>query len=76
MFRPGFELVSPCPFPVMIVITPRAPPYIYNIYIFNQSIGIMIRVFASNPGDRNSIPGRVIPVTKMVLDASLLNTSS
>ena len=23
--RPGFELVSPCPFPTMITITPRAP---------------------------------------------------
>ena len=28
--RPGFELVSPCPFPTTITITPRAPPiYIY-----------------------------------------------
>ena len=35
----------------------------------------MIRVFANGPGDRASIPGRVIPKTqKMVLDASLLNT--
>ena len=25
-FRPGFELVSPCPFPRMITITPLAPP--------------------------------------------------
>ena len=24
--RPGFELVSPCPFPTTITITPRAPP--------------------------------------------------
>ena len=24
--RPGFELVSPCPFPSTITITPRAPP--------------------------------------------------
>ena len=24
--RTGFELVSPCPFPTMITITPRAPP--------------------------------------------------
>ena len=23
---PGFELVSPCPFPTTIIITPRAPP--------------------------------------------------
>ena len=24
--RPGFELVSPCPFPTTITITPQAPP--------------------------------------------------
>ena len=36
---------------------------------------MMVRVFANGPGDRGSIPGRVIPNTKkMVLDASLLNT--
>ena len=35
----------------------------------------MSRVFASGPGDRGSIPGRVIPKTqKMVIDAALLNT--
>ena len=26
--RPGFELVSPCPFPTTITVTPRAPPHI------------------------------------------------
>ena len=32
-------------------------------------------MFATGPGDRGSIPGRVIPKTqKMVLDAALLNT--
>ena len=35
----------------------------------------MSRVFANGPGDRGSIPGRVIPKTqKMVFDAALLNT--
>ena len=35
----------------------------------------MSRVFANGPGDRGSIPGRVIPKTqKMVLVAILLNT--
>ena len=35
----------------------------------------MGRVLANGPGDRGSIPGRVIPKTlKMVLDTSLLNT--
>ena len=39
------------------------------------SIGLMSRVFANGPGDRSSIPGRVIPKTqKMVLDATLLDT--
>ena len=38
-------------------------------------IGLMSRVFTNDPGDRGSIPGRVIPKTqKMVLDAALLNT--
>ena len=33
------------------------------------------KVFANDPGDRSSIPGRVIPKTqKMVLDTYLLNT--
>ena len=35
----------------------------------------MSRVFANGPGDRGSIPGRVIPkIKKMVLDAALLST--
>ena len=35
---------------------------------------MMFRVFANGPGDRNLIPGRVIPKTqKMVLDACLLD---
>ena len=35
----------------------------------------MGRVFANGPGDRDSIPGQVIPKTqKMVLDAALLST--
>ena len=40
-----------------------------------RAIGLMTRAFAIGPGDRGSIPGRVIPKTqKMVLDADLLNT--
>ena len=35
----------------------------------------MVRVFASDPGDLGSIPGRVILKTQNIaLDASLLNT--
>ena len=45
------------------------------MYISNWAIGIMVRMFASGPGDRGSIPDWVIPKTqKMVLDAALLNT--
>ena len=37
-------------------------------------IGIMVRMFANDPGDLGSIPGRVKPKTqKLVLDASLIN---
>ena len=35
----------------------------------------MVRVFANGSGDRDLIPGRIIPKTqKMVLDTYLLNT--
>ena len=38
-------------------------------------IGIMVRVFANDPGDLGSIIGQVIPKTqKMVLNSTLLNT--
>ena len=38
------------------------------------SIGLVDRVFANDPRDCSSIPGRVIPKTlKMVLDIYLLN---
>ena len=43
--------------------------------MYPTTIGLMSRVFANGPGDRGSIPGRVMPKTqKMVLDAALLNT--
>ena len=39
-----------------------------------MDIDIMVRVFANEPGDLGSNPGRVISKTqKMVLDDSLLN---
>ena len=38
-------------------------------------IGLVGRVFANDPGDLGSIPGRVIAkALKMLLDTSLLNT--
>ena len=44
-------------------------------YIYNRLIGLEGKVFANDPGDPSSIPGRVIPKTlKVVLDTSLLNT--
>ena len=52
--------------------------YLYNKYvmqkIYVQFFGLMSRMFANGPGDRGSIPGRVIRKTpKMALDATLLN---
>ena len=45
------------------------------IIITNQTIGMMVRIFAKGPGNRGSIPGRIIVRTQnMVLDASLLST--
>ena len=51
-------------------------PYNYENYLYEiGSLAKWGRVFANGPGDRGSIPGRVIPKTlKMVLDTSLLNT--
>ena len=44
--------------------------------MISEHFGQMSRVFANGPGDRSSIPGRVILKTqKMVLDASLLKHS-
>ena len=49
-------------------------PYLLHS-VDDRAIGIMVRVFANGPGDRDLIPGQVIPKTqKMVLDATLLNT--
>ena len=43
--------------------------------IINRAICLMRRVFTNGPGDRGSIPVRVILKTqKMVHDATLLNT--
>ena len=40
-----------------------------------RPIGLLGKDFANSPGDRGSVPGRVVPKTKnMVLDISLLNT--
>ena len=55
------------------------PPLFYSVlfpsFFSILLIGLAVRVFAIGPGDRGSIPGRVIPKTqKRVLDASLLNT--
>ena len=47
----------------------------YLKHLCHQLIGLEGRVIANGPGDRGSIPGRVIPkALKMVLDTSLLNT--
>ena len=42
---------------------------------YNWLFNLIFRVFTIGPGDRDSIPGRVIPkIQKKVLDASLFNT--
>ena len=49
--------------------------HIYTYIYITWSFGLISRVFASGPGDRGSIPGRVIPKTqKVVLDKALLCT--
>ena len=37
-FSPGFELVSPCPIPATITITPRAPPYSASMVIAKNTL--------------------------------------
>ena len=42
---------------------------------FNGLIYLVGKVFANGPGDRGSVPSRVIPKTqKMIPDNALLNT--
>ena len=46
-----------------------------SVSIYARAIDLMSWLFANGPGDRGSIPRRVIPKTqKTVLDATLLNT--
>ena len=47
------------------------------VCVYNQAIDQISRVFANGPGNRGSIPCRVIPKTqKMVLDAALLSSQN
>ena len=34
--RQGFELVSPCPYPATITITPRAPLFDNNVFVYHH----------------------------------------
>ena len=44
--RPGFELVSPCPFPTTITITPRAPPLsLFSNPLFNRNFHFLAICF-------------------------------
>ena len=64
MYYAPVEIIKPCYFST-------------RTFFLNKKkiIGPVGRVFANDPGDQGSIPGRVIPKTlKMVLDTSLLNT--
>ena len=43
--RQGFELVSPCPFPTTITITPQAPPFFIEIYLslfIRESVNVSV----------------------------------
>ena len=49
--------------------------HVYWDTLYDQLIGLLGRVFANDPGDLGSSPGRVIPKTlKMVLDTVLLDS--
>ena len=44
-----------------------------NFIVFTR--GSMVKVFANGPGDSGSVPSQVMPkISKLVFDASLLNT--
>ena len=59
---------------VLVQNSPSVKMYIHFVLMYNR-IGLVGGEFANGPGDRGSIPYRVIPKTqKMVLDAALLNT--
>ena len=58
------------------------PHYLKQLFVIHMTVTVVRSyfsvsdtVFANSPGDRGSIPGRVIPKTeKIVLDAALVNT--
>ena len=41
---PGFELVSPCPFPTTIAITPRAPREIRGVNTLLKGISLEVNM--------------------------------
>ncbi len=62
---PGFELVSPCPYPATITITPRTPPLHFGHLQSEQSDGevpVMLEVWGmkSTPS-LPSLPGSLWP---------------
>ena len=80
--HPGHSLVVSYPSAVSVSYSPNwlGPKWAqarFKIDKINRAIGLMSWEFANGPGDRGSIPGRVIPKTqKMVLDAALLNSQN
>ena len=50
---PGFELVSPCPYPATITITPRAPPIVLMLMMmsilccYRKSLNVNMKLFCS-----------------------------
>ena len=69
------NIIAQLEFEVVKVTDKFLPFYFINLSYKYRAIGLMSRVFANGPGDRGSIPGRVIPKTqKLVFDAAFLNT--
>ena len=53
--RPGFELVSPWPFPTTITITPRAPPSVYEHYFLILCMSFLTSQYENHMGKTNII---------------------
>ena len=73
--RPGFELVSPCPFPTTITITPQAPPPTTNYHIVAFSLDTWM-LLASNTflTHKNSANNSIFIILHLMLFINLLTT--
>ena len=61
----------------LFLLTPKVTQHTQSHYFLDQTISLVGKVFASNPEDGSSMPGRVIPkIQKMMLDTFLVITKS